>query len=80
MQDLVVALDDADGRILYAQFVPQEGTASTFAGHLSRMLCLRLLITASSSAPAFASSRGSAADSLRQAPAFPVGCATRLWA
>jgi transposase len=31
MQDLVVALDDADGRILYAQFVPQEGTASTFA-------------------------------------------------
>lgn len=31
MQDLVVALDDADGRILYAQFFPQEGTASTFA-------------------------------------------------
>lgn len=31
MQDLVVALDDADGRILYARFVPQEGTASTFA-------------------------------------------------
>ena len=31
MQDLVVALDDADGRILYAQFAPQEGTASTFA-------------------------------------------------
>jgi len=31
MQDLVVALDDADGRILWAQFVPQEGTASTFA-------------------------------------------------
>lgn len=31
MQDLVVALDDADGRILYAQFVAQEGTASTFA-------------------------------------------------
>jgi len=30
MQDLVVALDDADGRMLYAQFVPQEGTASTF--------------------------------------------------
>lgn len=30
-QDLVVALDDADGRILYAQFVRQEGTASTFA-------------------------------------------------
>jgi transposase len=29
-QDLVVALDDADGRILYAQFWPQEGTASTF--------------------------------------------------
>jgi transposase len=29
--DLVVALDDADGRILYARFVPQEGTASTFA-------------------------------------------------
>jgi len=31
MQDLVVALDDADGRILFARFFPQEGTASTFA-------------------------------------------------
>jgi hypothetical protein len=31
MQDLVVALDDADGRMLYARFVPEEGTASTFA-------------------------------------------------
>ncbi|MFI5395639.1 MAG: helix-turn-helix domain-containing protein [Candidatus Binatia bacterium] len=31
MQDLVVALDDADGRMLYAQFAPQEGTLSTFA-------------------------------------------------
>jgi hypothetical protein len=31
MQDLVVALDDADGRMLYAQFVPQEGTLSTMA-------------------------------------------------
>ena len=30
-QDLVVALDDADGRILYARFFPQEGSASTFA-------------------------------------------------
>jgi len=30
MQDLVVALDDADGRILYARFWTQEGTASTF--------------------------------------------------
>jgi len=30
-QDLVVALDDADSRILYARFWPQEGTASTFA-------------------------------------------------
>jgi hypothetical protein len=30
-QDLVVALDDADGRMLFARFVPQEGTASTFA-------------------------------------------------
>jgi transposase len=30
MQDLIVALDDADGRILYARFVEQEGTASTF--------------------------------------------------
>jgi len=29
-QDLVVALDDADGRILYARFFPQEGTASTW--------------------------------------------------
>ena len=31
MADLVIALDDADGRILYGRFVPQEGTASTFA-------------------------------------------------
>lgn len=30
MQDLVVFLDDADGRILYARFVEQEGTLSTF--------------------------------------------------
>jgi hypothetical protein len=30
-QDLVVALDDADGRILYGRFFPEEGTASTFA-------------------------------------------------
>lgn len=30
MHDLVVALDDADGRILYARFVEQEGTMSTF--------------------------------------------------
>jgi transposase len=29
--DLNVLLDDADGRILDARFVPQEGTASTFA-------------------------------------------------
>ena len=29
MQDLVVAMDDADGRILYARFVEQEGTRST---------------------------------------------------
>lgn len=31
MWDLVVALDDADGRILYARFVPEEGTMSTMA-------------------------------------------------
>ena len=31
LQDLVVALEDADGRILYARFFPQEGPASTFA-------------------------------------------------
>lgn len=30
MQDLIVALDDADGRILFARFVEQEGTRSTF--------------------------------------------------
>jgi len=30
-QDLVAALDDADSRILYARFWPEEGTASTFA-------------------------------------------------
>ena len=29
MQDLVVALDDADGRILFARFYPEEGTRST---------------------------------------------------
>jgi hypothetical protein len=29
MQDLVVMLDDADGRILYARFVEQEGTMSS---------------------------------------------------
>lgn len=28
-QDLVVAMDDADGRILFARFFPQEGTRST---------------------------------------------------
>jgi len=34
--DLVVAMDDADGRILYARFVPQEGTRSTLEalGHV----------------------------------------------
>jgi hypothetical protein len=31
MQDLVVVQDDADSRILYAQFVEQEGTLSTMA-------------------------------------------------
>ena len=31
MQDLIVVQDDADSRIHYAQFVPQEGTQSTFA-------------------------------------------------
>ena len=30
-QDLILALDDADGRILYGRFWPQEGTRSTFA-------------------------------------------------
>ena len=33
-QDLVVALDDADGRILFARFFPQEGVASTLAALL----------------------------------------------
>lgn len=28
-QDLIVVLDDADGRVLYGQFFPQEGTVST---------------------------------------------------
>jgi hypothetical protein len=31
MADLNVMLDDADGRILYARFVPEEGTRSTLA-------------------------------------------------
>jgi transposase len=30
MWDLIVMLDDADGRILYARFVEEEGTMSTF--------------------------------------------------
>lgn len=30
-QDLNVLMDDADGRILHARFVPEEGTASTLA-------------------------------------------------
>jgi hypothetical protein len=30
LRDLMVALDDADGRILYARFVEQESTGSTF--------------------------------------------------
>jgi len=38
MQDLIVMQDDADSRILYAQFVPQEGTLSTFAA-LKHVLC-----------------------------------------
>ena len=31
MWDLVAVLDDADGRLLYAQFFEEEGTLSTFA-------------------------------------------------
>ena len=31
MWDLVVALDDADGRMLFSRFFPEEGNASTFA-------------------------------------------------
>ena len=30
MKDLIVLLDDADGRILFARFVDEEGTLSTF--------------------------------------------------
>ena len=37
MQDLMVMLDDADGRILHAAFVEQEGTVSTLAA-LSEVL------------------------------------------
>ena len=33
-QDLVVGMDDADGRILFARFFPQEGVASTMAALL----------------------------------------------
>jgi hypothetical protein len=39
MQDLVVMLDDADGRILYARFVEQEGTVSTL--HALRHVLVR---------------------------------------
>lgn len=35
MQDLVVVLDDADGRILFARFVEQEGTRATFEALLA---------------------------------------------
>lgn len=38
MEDLVVMLDDADGRILHAAFVEQEGTMSTLVA-LSEVLC-----------------------------------------
>lgn len=38
MQDLMVMLDDADGRILYARFVVQEDTASTFAALYSVLI------------------------------------------
>lgn len=31
MWDLVIVLDDADGRIVYGRFVPEEGTMSTLA-------------------------------------------------
>lgn len=34
-QDLVVVLDDADGRILFARFVEQEGTHATFEALLA---------------------------------------------
>lgn len=37
MQDLIVLQDDADSRIHYAHFVPQEGTLSTF-GALKQVL------------------------------------------
>jgi transposase len=30
-QDLIAVLDDADGRLLYAQFFPEEGSLSTFS-------------------------------------------------
>jgi hypothetical protein len=33
-EDLVVALDDADGQVLFARFFPQEGVASTMAALL----------------------------------------------
>jgi len=33
-QDLVVVLDDADGRVLFSRFFPQEGVASTMAALL----------------------------------------------
>jgi transposase len=39
VQDLVVALDDADGRILYAEFFAQEGTLSTFQALSSVVRC-----------------------------------------
>jgi hypothetical protein len=39
MQDLMVMLDDADGRILYARFVVQEGTAATFSALYSVLMC-----------------------------------------
>ena len=41
-QDLVVALDDADGRIFYAGFFAQEGTLSTFEARCSTNDAFRL--------------------------------------
>ena len=43
-QDLVVMLDDADGRILYARFFAQEGTFSTLVALKHVLVRLRALL------------------------------------
>lgn len=69
MWDLMVALDDADGRILYAKFVPQEGTLSSMealCGVLQRYGRFSELYTDRGSHFCKTSVRGAAPDEVQQ--------------